>query len=179
MQEEVWKDIPEYEGCYQVSNQGNVRSLDRLVMMKGKYKFIKKGKLMSPHINGRGYLSTVLSVNSKRETFTIHRLVALAFFNHRYDKSLGLVIDHIDGNKFNNNIKNIQIITQRDNTIKSLDKKNKTSKYIGVSKYIKHSNIRWRGSIWKNGKQFFTKSYIEEDEAYKALINLKLNLKIK
>ena len=76
---EVWKDIPEYEGLYQVSNLGRVKSLDRVVTRKDGRKQLCKGRLLSPCRMRWGYLGVNLSKSNKDLTKKVHRLVAQAF----------------------------------------------------------------------------------------------------
>lgn len=81
VQEEIWKDIPGYEGFYQVSDLGRVRSFDRPMVKNGKvYKRIVKGRILCPRKNKQGYLCVQLSVGGIIKNKRIHRMVALAFF---------------------------------------------------------------------------------------------------
>lgn len=167
MKAEIWKDIPNYEGHYQVSNLGNVRSLDRYVNGK-KYKTYKKGVVLKTR-NNKGYYDCVLCMNRKFKCYKVHQLVAMAFLNH---KPCGhkLVVDHINNIKTDNRIENLQIITARENTTK--DRKNTSSKYIGVS-WMKR-NKRWRAEI----KKTYIGSFKTEIEANNACENkLKEQLK--
>lgn len=111
--EEVWKDIPGYEGLYQVSSFGNVKSLGRYG--KNRYKPIwRPGKVLSAGKDNKGYLTVVLSKNSKRHTYKVHRLVALTFIPKEDGKPQ---INHIDGNKSNNNINNLEWCSQSENML--------------------------------------------------------------
>ena len=76
---EVWKSIQDYEGLYEVSNFGRVRSLDRFVVASYNSIALKKGKILKPGIDYKGYLRVYLSKNGKNKTIKIHRLVALTF----------------------------------------------------------------------------------------------------
>lgn len=134
--DEVWKDIPNYEGIYQVSNLGRVKSF--------KY---KNERILKQGNDGKGYLQVCLMKNSKRRKFTIHQLVAMAFLDHT-PNGMKIVVDHIDGNKNNNNLSNLQLLTQRQNTQKSNIVT--TSKYIGVTK--SKDSKKWRSTIKINGK---------------------------
>lgn len=134
---EVWKDIPNYDGIYQTSNLGNVKSL-----MFGKERILK------PRLNSNGYLYVVLSKNSDKKTITIHQLVAMCFLEHTPNK-FKLVVDHIDGNTLNNNAKNLQLTTNRYNVSKGA--KGCTSKYTGV--YWNKPNSKWLAQIYANGKR--------------------------
>ena len=160
---EIWKDIIGYEGVYQVSNLGKVKSLKR----NGR----NSDKILKQGLNSHRYLLTSLSKNGKSKTKMIHKLVAEAFLNHT---SCGrkLVVDHIDNNKINNKLDNLQIITQRENVSK--DKENCSSIHTGVSWY-KQVN-KWRSYIVINGKfkhlGFFTNE-LKASEAYQnALSNI-------
>ena len=84
--EEMWKDIEGYEGFYQVSNLGNVRSLDRYVKNRMSNKNIKRGKILKSCINKHGYLAVHLIKETKGQTKTVHRLVANAFIQNPENK---------------------------------------------------------------------------------------------
>jgi len=145
---EVWKDITNYEGLYQVSNLGRVKSLERIVLCRnGVLKPIKE-KILVLNSDGLGYVSVALSKNSIVKITKVQYLVAFEFLGIKPNRKLKLVIDHIDNNKINNKSTNLQLITQRNNLSK--DKKRGNSKYIGVFKTkegkftsaIKTSNIK-------------------------------------
>lgn len=88
---EVWKDIPGFEN-YQISNYGNVKSLN--------YGRTGKTKLLKPTISGKGYLQVRLSKSGKPNALLVHRLVAMAFIQNLNNRKQ---INHKDENKFNNN----------------------------------------------------------------------------
>jgi hypothetical protein len=129
---EVWKDIPEYEGYYQVSNLGNVKSLK-----VGKERIIKTG------INGEsGYFHVGLCKNGRQEMRTVHQLVAMTFLNH-VPCGHKFVVNHKNFIRTDNRVENLEIVTQRQNTNKKHLKS--TSNYTGVSWY-KPSN-KWVAKI--------------------------------
>lgn len=105
---EIWKDIPNYEGLYQVSNLGNVKSLDHY-SSNGFTDILYKGRLLKQQKDKYGYLSVVLYKNGKYKRCKVHRLVALAFIENLYDMT---EINHIDGNKKNNNVSNLEYSTR-------------------------------------------------------------------
>jgi hypothetical protein len=112
--DEVWRDIPDYEGFYQVSNQGRIRSGDRFVCTeKGKYEILSKGKVLKLTLGTRGYLGLGLSKYGKCIKKTVHRLVALAFLGDYPD---GCNVNHKDGNKLNNCIDNLEYCTFSQNS---------------------------------------------------------------
>ena len=96
---EIWKDIKEYEGLYQVSNLGRVKR-------------ITTGRVLKPLKHANGYLMVKLSKNSIVYTKTVHRLVAEAFIPNPEHKS---EINHIDENKTNNNVSNLEWMTRKEN----------------------------------------------------------------
>ena len=125
MKNEIWKDIKNYEGLYQVSNLGNVRSLDRFVndfnSIKKKKRF-KKGKLLKIKQTGKLYLSAFLSKNNKLKKYFVHRLVAEHFIDKTNFKCMEneerknidsdyLFINHIDENPLNNQVDNLEWCT--------------------------------------------------------------------
>lgn len=149
---EIFKDIKGYEGCYQVSDFGNVRSLKW-----GKIKRLKS------HIDKRGYYFATLCYKGKVKTFYIHQLIAITFLNH-IPNGHKIVVDHIDNNKSNNHISNIQLVTHRYNSSK--DVKNTSSNYTGVSwhKIMK----KWISYIVINKKLKFLGYFSNEEEASEA-----------
>lgn len=112
--EEVWKDIPEYEGWYQVSNLGRVRSLDRYVngnrINCDKQKM--KGKILKARKDKLGYLRVSLKQNTKTRTFLVHRLVAIAFIPNPDNL---LYVNHIDENTSNPRVDNLEWCTPQYN----------------------------------------------------------------
>lgn len=108
---EVWKDIEGYEGLYQVSNYGRVKSLARTKMNHGKSQLIPE-RIMSQEKNSSGYLRVNLYKNSDRKRMLVHRLVAHAFISNPENKPC---IDHIDTDKTNNHADNLRWCTQKEN----------------------------------------------------------------
>ncbi len=143
---EIWKDIPTFGG-YQISNLGNVKSLSREYLNKGKYPTISKEKILKPQMDNSGYYKVKLSRNGIVKTMSIHVIMAMAFKGH-IPCGNKVVVDHINNIKTDNRIENLQSITQRQNCSK--DKKNKTSKYTGVT-WHKVSN-KWVSYIYVNNK---------------------------
>lgn len=148
---EIWKDIPGYEGVYLVSNKGNIKR-------------ISTNKILKPYENKRnGYLTINLS-NKGRKNLRIHRIVAKAFLPNPNNKPY---INHIDGNKKNNNITNLEWCTQKENVdhaIKVLGVDHKK----GIEKTHEKSKkkvIRSDGKIYsciQEAKQEFPNAHIVE-----------------
>lgn len=105
--EEIWKDIENYEGLYQISNLGNVRSVDRIVNagIENNNKVVKKGKILNPVKDKDGYLKVSLSKNNIRKNYFVHRLVGKIFIAN--NKNLKQ-INHKDENKENNCVSNLE-----------------------------------------------------------------------
>lgn len=115
MSEEEWKNIEKYEGLYQVSNMGRVRSLDRYKTTRNRYKTIQakiKGQLLKPSINGDGYYQVTLSKNDEHLITRIHRLVAQTFIPNKDNKTQ---VNHINGNKLDNRAENLEWCTCKEN----------------------------------------------------------------
>lgn len=123
---EIWKDIQGYDGLYQVSNLGRVRSYDREVKCRGNSKRIIKGKILSPSRHGKVckdgsyYLHVGLTdFNKTTKYITIHRLVALAFCPNS-NPELYTEVNHIDENKHNNQANNLEWCSRAENNHHSL-----------------------------------------------------------
>lgn len=110
--EEIWKDIVGYEGLYQVSNLGRVRSCDKYVSYRWGERLIK-GKMLKPHFRGRGYIQYSLVNKQKQNNFYIHRLVAEAFIPNPDNKPC---IDHINTDKTDNRVENLRWVTHSENS---------------------------------------------------------------
>ena len=102
--DEVWKDINNYEGLYQISNLGNVKSLDRKVKRKNHYKTVK-GIMLKKTIDATGYYVVNICKCGKSAKKNIHRLVAETFIPNPKNYP---IINHKDENKLNNCINNIE-----------------------------------------------------------------------
>lgn len=111
---EIWKDIDGYEGFYQVSSIGNVRSLDRRVENKASNTGFNllKGRLMKLKTDKYGYIRIGLRNGSKQKMLLVHRLVAFAFLNREDYQDQ---VNHIDGIKGNNTIVNLEWCNQSEN----------------------------------------------------------------
>lgn len=102
---EEWRPVVGYEGLYEVSNTGQVRSCSRYYVNSLGKRFFLKGKILSLSDNGKGYLRTVLKKDNKESTKYIHRLVAEAFISN-VD---GLpAVNHKDEDKTNNIVENLE-----------------------------------------------------------------------
>ena len=166
---EIWRDIDGYEGMYQVSNLGNVKSKERRVVnhKSGATRIIYE-MVMTPWDNGNGYLVVTLSDKHKRKNHYVHRLVAEAFLDREENKRY---INHLDYNKYNNNVANLEWCTQLENVLYSSEHMKKPrsksrptntgEKYI--SKRLNHGkHICYRVCIKRKG---IDKSFKSLEEA--------------
>lgn len=123
---EVWKDIVGFEGYYQVSNLGNVKSLERLVWNKSNKVFHKRKSVLIKQ-NSDGYYKMVcLSKCGKAKTFKVHRLVAKSFCENKENKPQ---VNHIDGIKTNNSSENLEWMTSSENQQHAVDNKLQPEQY--------------------------------------------------
>jgi hypothetical protein len=117
MENEIWKDIPGYQGYYKVSNQGRVKSLNRLDCM-GR---VVHGCIMKLDVQKNKYVKVSLHIDSIIRRCWVHRLVAMAFLPTTPERRQ---VNHIDGNPSNNNLSNLEWCTQSENiqhSIKNLN----------------------------------------------------------
>jgi hypothetical protein len=163
--EETWKQLVGFEDIYEVSSLGNIKSLSRTVLLKGKYPFKCKEKILKQSESTSKYLQVVLG----KKTRTVHQLVAIAFLNHVPNKHK-LVVNHIDFNKKNNRVENLEIVTPRENGNKKHLKS--SSQYTGVSFY-KNLNS-WKSQVSENGRVKhlgYFETEIQASIAYEKHIN--------
>ena len=113
MTREEWRDVEGYEGYYQVSNLGHLRCLERIVHSK-RWDRRESAKLLNPPVLKNGYKLASLCRNGKSKRVLLHRLVAKAFLPNPNNL---LQINHIDGNKQNNNVNNLEWVTAQENII--------------------------------------------------------------
>ena len=140
---EKWKDIKGYEGSYQVSDLGRIKSL-------------RYNNILNPYIGSHGYMTVNLSENKRRIGKMVHTLVAESFLNHKAKRKE--VVDHINNVKTDNSLINLQIISQRENSTK--DKKGYSSKYVGVSYNKKNRN--WVSMIYVDSKATYLGAFNNE-----------------
>lgn len=141
MTNEIWKDIKDYKGLYQISNHGNVKSLTRKVRCKnGKFRIIRE-KILTPIITRNGYLIVNLWKSNFQKAHLIHRLVAEAFIPNPESKP---EVNHKDGNKHNNHVTNLEWNTRPENTIHSYKMKlreNQKKKISNMNKKLKSKKV--------------------------------------
>ena len=166
IEEESWKDIEGYEGLYQISNLGRVKSLSRDIQMNG---YIKRSKMTYLRFSRLpyGYLTVALSKRSIKKQFYIHRLVALYFVDNpnKYNE-----VNHIDEDKENNSYLNLEWCTRKQNmnhgsVMKRINahpntiaSKKKGIKVVGIN--VKNGHKVSFNSLSEAGRNGFTQSGI-------------------
>ena len=110
---EIWKEIKNYEGFYEVSSLGRARSLTRYIKQKNNSKKKIAGKILKPIPNKNGYLMVTLSKDCKGKRYFVHRLVADAFILNKNNKK---EVNHIDENPKNNKVNNLEWVTHLENS---------------------------------------------------------------
>ena len=151
--QEIWKDIKNYEGLYQISNLGKIKSLERKVKNQKGNRTVKE--IILKCSEGKSYVQVTLSKKNNYKTKLVHRLVAEAFIPNPNNLS---EVNHIDGNKHNNNVNNLEWVSRYDNMqhAKKLGLINtlKGNKSYWYNKYgIEHSRSKKIVQIEKNNKK--------------------------
>ena len=110
---EIWKPVKGYENCYEVSDAGRIRSLDRTIVFKDGRKRKFYGQILNTQsTNNSGYITVGLHDTGSAKTVLLHRVVAEAFIDNPngYEE-----VNHIDQNKFNNSASNLEWCTHKEN----------------------------------------------------------------
>lgn len=166
---EIWKDVKGYEGLYQVSNLGCIRSLDRIIINSIGVKTKYRGKLLKQNISKFGYCRINLTHAQKREYFFVHRLIAQSFIPNPNNLPF---VNHKDFNKINNHVNNLEWITGRDNIHHYYNTIESTSNYIGVHKLKTGCNKcgsgKWQVHISINNTPHRLNNHKSEKEAKKV-----------
>ena len=163
---EIWKDVPEFEGYYQVSNLGNVKSLSRTILGRGKHNTLLKERILKFSTSTNGYYQVILQKEGFKKIYKVHSLVAICFLNHTPDGTHNVVIDHINEVKTDNRLKNLRLIGHRENVSRSM--KNNTSTYVGVS-WSKNAK-KWISQITIEGKTKYLGLFDNEEDANKKYL---------
>lgn len=163
---EIWKKAKGFESLFEVSNLGNVRTIDRLVRHSSNtgLMYLRKGKKIKPFDNGNGYLYVAIS-KKPRKNISVHELVGSTFLK----KKLGYEINHKDKIRSNNRVDNLEYIKHIDNIKYSLCKKivsvcqktNKKKKYKSVGEAKKDGfNITSVSTALTTGRVYKDKKWV-------------------
>lgn len=170
-----WVKIKGYEEFYEISSSGEIRSKDRTVTDKIGRTMSWKGKVLNPDIAPNGYYRVTFSINRKRKQFYVHRLIAEYFIPNPDNLPQ---VNHIDGNKLNNSLDNLEWVTVQDNVIHAyknglinhvsgkehfnygkFGSESKKAKPVIATNVITNETKRY-GSIVDTAKDGFTKSEV-------------------
>lgn len=170
---EIWKPVKDYEGLYEVSNLGRVKSLKRLVNHKDSTRLINE-RILKPWDNSHGYFQVKLLKHGKSNMFRVHRLVAEAFLEKLYYQNQ---VNHKNYLRNDNRVENLEWVSNLENNSHKSLNINTKNKYPCVS-YHKQRK-KWRARIRHNNKQVHIGLFDTELEAYQARVNFELNNNIK
>jgi hypothetical protein len=155
---EEWKPIEGYEGMYEVSSFGRVKSLDRVVKEQGGKVKLLKGRLLAFHLSNQGYYALNLCKEGLLEKFTVHKIVSIAFLNHKPNK-FSCVIDHLNSTKTDNFYKNLKETSSRHNSTRY--KKSNFDNTLGVQP----RNDKYFSCISVNGKTINLGTFDTKEDA--------------
>lgn len=155
---EVWKIIPNTDSLYKASNKGRIKSCERIVSSEGVRPYTKYESLLSLSDNGSGYKTVMLSTPLRKKSYRayVHRLVMESFVGINK-----LEVDHIDGDKSNNQLSNLRYCTSRENKHYYHNTNDSSSDYMGVS-YLSKLN-KYSASI-KIQRVSYNLGYFEKEE---------------
>lgn len=149
----MWKQIRGYEGLYEVSDKGIIRRVERKTIRKSHGILPISKKVLKQRIDRYGYAQVALTKGLERKSYGVHRLVLIAFSEHLTDDEVReLQVNHIDGNKLNNVLPNLEWVTPAENVHHAIKTKLRHGRNHIIGKY-------------KNGKLIAT--YKTKDEAAK------------
>lgn len=160
--QEIWKDIPGYEGYYQISSCGNVKSLPKIKKIFCEKEYITKEKILGVDKNSRGYKRIWLSKEGKRKRIFVHRMVAETFIPNPDDKPC---VNHIDCNIENNNVNNLEWCTKKENSEHAVK--------LGRTKWTEEQKINQRKKFAKFKKSVIGISKDGEKIIFSSLKDLK------
>lgn len=143
---EIFRDYP-LDNRYKVSNLGNVIGV--------------RGFILKPEKSSCNYLR----IKFHKKNITIHQMVAETFLDYVRDGTNKTVVDHINGDKLDNNLTNLRIISNREN----LSRRGGTSKYAGVS--WSKRDVKWRVDIYLGDRYYYLGLYKTEEEAHIAYVD--------
>lgn len=155
---EEWRDVVGYEGLYEVSNFGNVRTVARTYEVESSkngtsYKCVRpvKSKIKKQTENSNGYLRVNLWKDNSGKYLFVHRLVADAFIDGKFD---GCVVDHIDGNRHNNKVSNLRWCTQSVNIEDAYKRGTRKPSRMSKKEREEHSMRVSKPVIRSDGRRF-------------------------
>jgi len=165
---EIWKDIDGYNGLYQISNIGRVKSLKRWNISTRDFQ--DRERIMTPTDNGSGYLIVSLMKNKVKKNHYVHRLVASAFCENPSNQKC---VNHIDYDKSNNNCENLEWCSQLENVRHSANRmrhRKSVSHTNTGHQYICYNKRRNKYRVIVDGKEYPSKKTLEDAIEFRDLI---------
>lgn len=168
----IWQDVEGYEGLYQVSNEGQVRSLDRVVTQQNRTGYapltrVYKGRLLKSRADCDGYFYLSLCKDGKQVTKRVHHLVAKAFCSGYFE---GACVNHKDGDKQNNHYTNLEWVTIAENNVHAYKAGLKDA---CLATGVAATGSQWVVSIFKDGIHIKDVCGVAEFDAFGKPLGLK------
>lgn len=168
MQKETWEQVPGYEGYYEASSLGKIRSVDRLLTLNNGSCVFYESVILSPKIDKGGYAIVVLSKEGKRIDAKVHRVVASAFLGLRLHikkcNRHSITVDHKNNIKLDNRVGNLQLMSLSMNS----SKLNKESPSNLIGGYEDKNNSTWVAQVKYNRKSFHIGRFKTQRESSEA-----------
>ena len=171
---EIWKDIKGYEGFYQISNSGRIKSLSRQRKIFGNREWESKEKILKLQKNHKGYLAIILHLNNKTKSYPVHRLVLNTFVGES-----DLQCNHMNGIKIDNRLENLEWCTPSENKLHAfriglIDYKGENHPgHKLTGKQVKQIKIYDKKN--KPGRGYWTKVALQLGVSYKCIAHIITN----
>lgn len=165
-EQEVWKDLIDYEEYYAVSNLGKFKIKERVISKGQQGHRLHKERIVMGSITPFGYRTITLSKNGIEITRRINVLVAKMFVENHFNN---YIVNHKDYDTLNNRANNLEWVSAMENTCHSYKRKNTSSKYTGVSLVKKYN--KWLSRITFENKRIRLGYFDVEEDAYMARVN--------
>lgn len=168
--EEIWKDIPNYEGYYQASNLGNIRTCERIITYSNGKINKYKSKSRKPSLSE--YRMIALSKNGNVKMYKLSRIIANLFVKGQ--SGIRNVVNHKDGNKHNDISDNLEWCTNSENIIHAFENNLHKFKNKIRGVFFDENRNKWTVYLYRNNKNIFVGRFLLESDAINAY-NKKLN----
>lgn len=169
MIDEIWKDIEDFEGLYQISNFGRVKALSKIVnYIDGRNRYYDE-KILKPRMN-KGYEGVHLHSSEKSKEVSVHRLVCLAFLPNPENKPC---INHKDSDRSNNHISNLEWVTHKENTQHAIKVKRMHPNAPEINNELRNEIINLYFNEKMSGKMIAKKFNLKHGMIYNIIYPLK------